>query len=75
MVIVRCCVDNVFKTKTDGFFGKGVVYGKSGGDEMVVVVVVANAVSTRRKNNIDDEKPQLSIWRLKDEVPTLFQEV
>jgi hypothetical protein len=46
--------------------------------EMVVVVVAAaaNIVAVRSwKKNIDDEKPWLSIWRLKDEVLTLFQEV
>lgn len=29
----------------------------------------------KKKKNIDDEKPRLSVWRLKDEVLTLFQEV
>jgi hypothetical protein len=27
------------------------------------------------RKNIDGEKPQLSTWRLRDEVLTLFQEV
>jgi len=51
---------------------------------MVVVVVVVvvksvgvatNAVVAGGEKNIDVEKPQLSTWRLRDEVLTLFQEV
>lgn len=31
--------------------------------------------SSSGEKNIDGEKPQLSTWRLRDEVLTLFQEV
>lgn len=39
------------------------------------VGVVTNAVVAGEEKNIDGEKPQLSTWRLRDEVLTLFQEV
>lgn len=41
-----------------------------------MTVVAVNVVVVREdEKNIDNEKPRLSVWRLKDEVLTLFQEV
>jgi len=40
-----------------------------------VVVVVGVVGVWKDEKNIDGEKPQLSTWRLRDEVLTLFQEV
>lgn len=84
MAIERCCVDNAFKTKTDGLLGKDVVYRSSGGSSGgggggggcgSGCKYYSRKKMKKNKNNIDDEKPRLSIWRLKDEVLTLFQEV